>query len=97
VTLTHPTTKRETDMRAMTADKFSGYEALNLVDLPKPAASDGKVLLRMTAAGVTPLDHTTRSNQEARFALWIFRDERGRISRLNNLVSPTQYKEKEKL
>jgi NADPH:quinone reductase len=50
-------------MRAMKADEFSGYERLRLVDLPKPAASDGKVLLQMTAAGVTPLDHTILSGQ----------------------------------
>jgi NADPH:quinone reductase len=48
-------------MRAIRAEKFSGYEGLKLVDLPKPAVSDGKVLLRMTAAGVTPLDHTILS------------------------------------
>jgi D-arabinose 1-dehydrogenase-like Zn-dependent alcohol dehydrogenase len=47
----------------MRAEKFSGYEGLKLVDLPKPAVSDGKVLLRMTAAGVTPLDHTILSGQ----------------------------------
>jgi NADPH2:quinone reductase len=47
----------------MRADEFSGYERLRLVDLPKPAASDGKVLLQMTAAGVTPLDHTILSGQ----------------------------------
>ncbi len=45
-------------MRAMRAEKFSGYEGLKPVDLPKPVASDGKVLVRMTAAGVTPLEHT---------------------------------------
>ena len=50
-------------MRAMRADEFSGYERLRLVDLPKPTASDGKVLLQMTAAGVTPLDHTILSGQ----------------------------------
>jgi len=50
-------------MRAMRAVRFGGYEALKLVDLPKPAASDGKLLLRMTAAGVTPLDHTILSGQ----------------------------------
>jgi NADPH2:quinone reductase len=50
-------------MRAMRAEKFSGYEGLKLVDLPKPAVSGGKVLLRMTAAGVTPLDHTILSGQ----------------------------------
>ena len=50
-------------MRAMRAEKFSGYEGLMLVELPKPAVSDGKVLLRMTAAGVTPLEHTILSGQ----------------------------------
>ena len=50
-------------MRAMRAETFSGYEALKLVELPKPAASDGRVLLRMTAAGVTPLDHTILSGK----------------------------------
>jgi NADPH:quinone reductase len=50
-------------MRAMRAEQFSGYEGLTLVDLPKPAVSDGKVLLRMTAAGVTPLEHTILSGQ----------------------------------
>jgi len=36
---------------------------LELVDLPKPKVSDAKVLVRMTAAGVTPLDHTILSGQ----------------------------------
>src|SRR5580693_9459929 len=45
-------------MRAMRAEQFSGYEALRLVELPKPAVTDGKVLVRIRAAGVTPLDHT---------------------------------------
>jgi NADPH2:quinone reductase len=48
-------------MRAMRAEQFSGYEALKLVDLPKPAVTDGKVLVRITAAGVTPLDYTILS------------------------------------
>src|SRR6201986_3988784 len=45
-------------MRAMRAEKFSGYEALKLVELPKPTVTDGKVLVRVTAARVTPLHHT---------------------------------------
>src|ERR1700720_2103596 len=45
-------------MRAMRAEQFSGYQALKLVELPKPTFTDGKVLVRITAAGVTPLDHT---------------------------------------
>ena len=50
-------------MHAMRAEQFSGYEGLKPVDLPRPAASDGRVLLRMTAAGVTPLDHTILSGR----------------------------------
>jgi len=45
-------------MRAMRATEFNDYEGLRLVDIPKPAVSDGKVLVRVTAAGVTPLDHS---------------------------------------
>jgi hypothetical protein len=55
--------KGRTNMRAMRVETFSGYEGLKLVELPKPAVSDGKVLLRITAAGVTPLDHTILSGK----------------------------------
>jgi NADPH2:quinone reductase len=54
------------DMRAMRAEEFSGYKGLKPIDLPKPAGTDGKVLLRITAAGVTPLDHTILSGQYSR-------------------------------
>jgi len=47
----------------MRAEQFSGYEGLKLVDLPKPAISTGKALVRMTAAGVTPLDYTILSGK----------------------------------
>src|SRR5271163_4904712 len=53
----------KTNMRAMRAEQFSGYEALKLVELPRPTVSDGRVLVRITAAGVTPLDHTILSGQ----------------------------------
>jgi NADPH2:quinone reductase len=56
-------TKGKANMRAMRAEQFSGYEALKLVELPKPTAPDGKVLVRITAAGVTPLDHTILSGK----------------------------------
>src|SRR6202163_4469570 len=55
-----------TIMRAMRAEGFSGYEDLKLVDIPKPAASDGRVLVRITAAGVTPLEHTILSGGYSR-------------------------------
>src|SRR5580692_3726531 len=50
-------------MRAMRAEQFNGYNELKLVDLPRPAITGGKVLVRITAAGVTPLDHTILSGQ----------------------------------
>src|SRR5580704_3247773 len=55
--------KGRTNMRAMRAERFSGYEALKLVDLPKPAVTEGKVLVRIAAAGVTPLDYTILSGK----------------------------------
>src|SRR6202048_1530284 len=55
--------KGRTNMRAMRAEQFSGYEALKLVELPRPTVLDGRVLLRITAAGVTPLDYTILSGK----------------------------------
>ena len=45
-------------MRAMRADSFTGYRSLKLAEIPKPVLTEGRVLVRITAAGVTPLDHT---------------------------------------
>lgn len=45
-------------MRAMRAEQFGDYAGLNLVELPPPTLSEGRILVRITAAGVTPLDHT---------------------------------------
>ena len=50
-------------MRAMRAEQFTGYKELKLVDLPKPAVTDGKALVRITGAGVTPLDYTILSGK----------------------------------
>ena len=48
-------------MRAMRAKSFTGYGDLKLVESPKPPVADERVLVRITAAGVTPLDHTILS------------------------------------
>src|ERR1700689_1913571 len=48
-------------MRAMRAEGFRGYEDLKLTDMPRPSVLEGRVLIRITAAGVTPLDHTILS------------------------------------
>ena len=53
-------------MRAMRAETFSGYEALRLVEIPKPTISDGRVLVGITAVGVNPLDHTILSGKYSR-------------------------------
>jgi NADPH2:quinone reductase len=53
-------------MRAMRAEGFGGYKDLKLVDIPKPEVSDGRVLVKITAAGVTPLDHTILSGGHPR-------------------------------
>jgi NADPH:quinone reductase len=53
-------------MRAIVAERFGGYQDLKLADIPKPAASEGRVLVRVTAAGVTPLDHTILSGGHPR-------------------------------
>jgi NADPH:quinone reductase-like Zn-dependent oxidoreductase len=53
-------------MRAIEAGTFSGYGGLRQTELPKPHPSKDRVLVRVTAAGVTPLDHTILSGGHPR-------------------------------
>src|SRR5580700_6503131 len=53
-------------MRAIEAETFSGYGALRQIELPKPQPAKERVLVRVTAAGVTPLDHTILSGGHPR-------------------------------
>jgi NADPH2:quinone reductase len=53
-------------MRAIEARIFSGYGGLRQTELPKPRSARGRVLVRVTAAGVTPLDHTILSGGHPR-------------------------------
>jgi NADPH2:quinone reductase len=48
-------------MRAMRAEGFRGYGDLKPADIPKPQVSEGRVLVKIAAAGVTPLEHTILS------------------------------------
>jgi NADPH2:quinone reductase len=48
-------------MRAMRAEGFRGYGDLKPADIPKPGVSEGRVLVKISAAGVTPLEHTILS------------------------------------
>ena len=45
-------------MKAIQAAERGGYEALRLVDIPQPQRLAGHALVRVTSAGVTPLDRT---------------------------------------
>ncbi len=53
-------------MRAIEAKTFSGYGGLRQTELPKPQPAKDRVLVRITAAGVTPLDHTILSGGHPR-------------------------------
>jgi NADPH:quinone reductase-like Zn-dependent oxidoreductase len=53
-------------MRAIEAESFSGYGGLRQIDLPRPQPAKDRVLVRVTAAGVTPLDHTILSGGHPR-------------------------------
>ena len=53
-------------MRAIEAETFSGYGGLRQIELPKPQPAKDRVLVRVTAAGVTPLDHTILSGGHPR-------------------------------
>jgi len=53
-------------MRAIEAESFSGYGGLRQIDSPRPQSARDRVLVRVTAAGVTPLDHTILSGGHPR-------------------------------
>jgi NADPH:quinone reductase len=53
-------------MLAIEAKTFSGYGGLRQTELPKPQPAKDRVLVRVTAVGVTPLDHTILSGGHPR-------------------------------
>src|SRR5258705_12613707 len=53
-------------MRAIEAGTFSGWGGQRKVKLAKPQPAKDRVLVRVTAAGVTPLDHTILSGGHPR-------------------------------
>src|SRR5258705_9720072 len=53
-------------MRAIEANTFSGYSGLRQVELPKPQPAKDRVLVRVTTAGVTPLEYTVLSGEHPR-------------------------------
>src|SRR3984893_13556478 len=44
-------------MKAIQAAEHGDYDALHFVDIPNPQPQEGQALVRVTSAGVTPLDH----------------------------------------
>src|ERR1700736_6923721 len=53
-------------MRAIEAETFTGYGGLRQIELAKPQPAKDRVLIRVAAAGVTPLDHTILSGAHPR-------------------------------
>src|ERR1700730_17292435 len=64
-------------MHAMRAERFSGYQDLKLVEIRTQAWSDGRILVRLTAAGVTPLDYTILSGGHPRAKAPLVRGNEG--------------------
>src|SRR2546425_11668710 len=53
-------------MYAIEAETFSEYGGPRQIELPKPQPAKNRVLVRVAAAGVTPLDHTILSGGHPR-------------------------------
>jgi NADPH2:quinone reductase len=48
-------------MRVIGAESVWGYGGLQQTELPRPQPAKDRVLVRVTAAGVTPLEYTVSS------------------------------------
>src|SRR5690349_6669800 len=55
-------------MKAIQAAYHGSYDALRLVDIPRPQPRAGQALVRVTSAGVTPLDRTVLAGLHPRAA-----------------------------
>ena len=53
-------------MRVIVAKTFSGYRRLQQTELARPQPAKDRVLVHVTAAGVTPLDYTILSGGHPR-------------------------------
>ena len=53
-------------MRAIVAETFSSYGGLRQIEWPKPQSAKERVLVRVTAAGATPLEYTVLSGGHPR-------------------------------
>ncbi|MFE5037203.1 zinc-binding alcohol dehydrogenase family protein [Streptomyces sp. NPDC056683] len=50
-------------MRAIQYNQFGDYDVLRPVDIPRPVPQNGQTLVRLTLAGIQPLDDTVRSGK----------------------------------
>jgi NADPH:quinone reductase len=55
-------------MKAIQEADRGGYDALRLIDIPQPRPRAGQALVRVTSAGVTPLDYTILAGLHPRAA-----------------------------
>ncbi|WNI28726.1 NADP-dependent oxidoreductase [Streptomyces sp. ITFR-6] len=67
----HDDASRDGLSRAVLLDSFGGPDALALKDVPEPQAGDGQIRIRVSAAGLNPMDWFMTSDAEtaARFGL----------------------------
>ncbi|MDT0436328.1 MULTISPECIES: NADP-dependent oxidoreductase [Streptomyces] len=67
----HDDTLRDGTSRAVLLDAFGGPEVLALKEVPEPRAGDGQIRVRVSAAGLNPMDWFMTSDAEtaARFGL----------------------------
>src|ERR1700686_1148534 len=64
-------------MQAIEAKTFSGYGGLRQTEFPKPQPAKDRVLVRVTAAGVTPLEYTVLSGGHPRAKAPLVPDNEG--------------------
>jgi NADPH:quinone reductase len=78
-------------VRAIEAKTFSDYGGLRQTELPKPQPAKDRVLVRVTAADVTPLDHTILSGGHPRATapLVLGNEGAGSLDLLHNLLLTT--------
>ncbi|MGW7596321.1 alcohol dehydrogenase catalytic domain-containing protein, partial [Streptomyces rubiginosohelvolus] len=67
----HSDALRDGASRAVLLDSFGGPEVLALKEVPEPQAGDGQIRVRVSAAGLNPMDWFMTSDAEtaARFGL----------------------------
>src|SRR6202453_863837 len=66
-----PSVNTSVTSRAVRLESFGGPEVLNLRDVPVPQAGSGQIRVRVTAAGLNPMDWfmTSDADTAARFGL----------------------------